>query len=57
MSGPQGEIWMGFRARKLGVATGGPGDSLRWTERPFRRLADIGDVKAIYPDERRKGIV
>ncbi|MFB6280154.1 MAG: ATP-binding protein, partial [Salinibacter sp.] len=41
---------MDFGGHKLGRAYGAPGDSLRWTERPFRRLADMGDVSGLYPD-------
>jgi len=50
VDGPNGEVWMDFGGHKLGVARGGAGDSLRWTERPFRRLADLGDVSGLYPD-------
>ena len=55
--GPDGGVWIDFGGHKLGVATGWPGDSLRWTERPFRRVADIGDVWTIYPDRERDSLV
>jgi signal transduction histidine kinase/CheY-like chemotaxis protein len=48
--GPHDGVWIDFGGHKLGVATGWPGDALRWVDRPFRRVADIGDVWSIYPD-------
>jgi signal transduction histidine kinase/DNA-binding response OmpR family regulator len=55
--GPDGGVWMDFGGHKLGVARGGAGDSLRWVDRPYRRVADVGDVWSIYPDEGRDSVV
>ncbi len=55
--GSEGGVWMDFGGHKLGVARGWPGDSVRWAARPFRRVADVGDVWSIYPDPRRDSLV
>ncbi len=55
--GPDESVWMDFGGRKFGVATGWPDGPVRWTARPFRRLADLGDVQAIYPDAARDSLV
>jgi signal transduction histidine kinase/DNA-binding response OmpR family regulator len=47
--GPDGEVWIDFGGHKVGVARPA-GDSMRWTARPFRRLADVGDLSAIRPE-------
>jgi len=52
-----GGVWMDFGGHKLGVARGWRADSLRWVARPFRRVADIGDVWSIYPDTERDSLV
>ena len=44
------EVWMDFGGYKFGRATRRPDGTYAWTARPFRRLADLGDVEAIYPD-------
>ena len=44
------EVWMDFGGYKFGVARRTPDGTYDWTARPFRRLADFGDVEAIYPD-------
>ena len=46
--GPDGEVWIDFGGHKVGVARPA-GDSMQWTARPFRRLADVGDLNAIRP--------
>ena len=44
------EVWMDFGGYKFGVATRpAPDSAYTWTARPFRRLADIGDVHTIAP--------
>jgi len=50
VDGPNGEVWMDFGGHKLGRVYGAPDSSLQWTERPYRRLADLGDVSGLYPD-------
>jgi signal transduction histidine kinase/CheY-like chemotaxis protein/predicted DNA-binding transcriptional regulator AlpA len=55
--GDDGGVWMDFGGHKLGVARGWPADSVRWVARPFRRVADVGDVWSIYPDHRRSSLV
>jgi len=54
---PNGAVWMDFGGHKAGVATGWPNAPVQWTDRPFRRLADFGDVDSVYPDAARDSIV
>lgn len=48
--GTSEEVWMDFGGYKFGVARRTDAERYAWTHRPFRRLADFGDVEAIYPD-------
>ena len=52
-----GGVWMDFGGHKLGVARGWRTDSLRWVARPYRRVADVGDVWSIYPDAEQDSVV
>jgi signal transduction histidine kinase/CheY-like chemotaxis protein len=52
-----GGVWMDFGGHKLGVARGWREDSLRWFARPYRRVADVGDVWSIYPDAEQDSVV
>jgi signal transduction histidine kinase/DNA-binding response OmpR family regulator len=53
----RGGVWMDFGGHKLGVARGWREDSLRWVARPYRRVADVGDVWSIYPDAEQDSVV
>ena len=44
------EVWMDFGGYKFGVAKQHPDGTYRWMAQRFRRLADYGDVRGIYPD-------
>ena len=57
VSGPDGAVWMDFGGHKFGVATGGADGPVHWTARPFRRFADLGDVRTIYPDAAHDSLV
>ncbi len=48
--GAHNEVWMDFGGHKLGVATLQQKGPVRWTDRPFRRLSDFGDVVRIHPE-------
>ena len=52
-----GAVWMDFGGIKIGSATGWPDGPVQWTARPFRRLADYGDVSSIYPDAAHDSLV
>ncbi|MFQ5676760.1 MAG: triple tyrosine motif-containing protein [bacterium] len=50
----RGAVWFFARMADrmmLGAAQPQAQDSFRWFDTPFRRITDIGEVKAIYPEE------
>ena len=52
--GPQGDIWAFTRTEggsKISVASGGSGASYQWTDRTFRRINDLGEIRSVWPEE------